>query len=120
MEWMHEHLDQTKTGKTALGMILLDIQELGFETWLRCPAIGVVEWYTKATEEVSDQLIKDYTTVSDIEDIIGEAGIRQSTRLNHTESLIAFKNGVMDVMNSMLTYLRTQEMAKAYYGEHTN
>ena len=36
------------------------------------------------------------------------------------ENLVAFKNGTMDVVNSMLIYLTTQEMANAYYAEHTN
>ena len=120
MEWMEEYLDGTKSEQTALGMILLDIDEHGFDNWIDMPAIPIVERYVQATEEVADQLVQDYSTIKDVEDIIGEAGIGQSYALKEPQSLIAFKDGIMDVMNSMLIYLTTQEMARAYYGEKTN
>ncbi len=120
MEWMEEYLDGTKAEQTALGMILIDIDEHGFENWLRLPAIPIVEWYVNATSEVADQLIEDYRSVKGVEDIIGKAGIAQSYALKEPESLVAFKNGVMDIVQSMLIYLTTQEMANAYYAEHTN
>jgi len=120
MEWMEEYLDGAKAEQTALGMIKMDIAEHGFENWLSLPAIPIVEWYIKATEEVADQLVDDYKSIKGVEDIIGEAGIGQSYALREPESLVAFKDGIMDVMNSMLIYLTTQEMANAYYAEHTN
>ena len=120
MEWMTKYLDGTKSEQTALGMILLDIDEHGFDNWIDMPAIPIVEWYVQATEEVADQLVQDYSTIKDVEDIIGEAGIDQSYALKEPQSLIAFKDGIMDVMQSMLTYLTTQEMARAYYGEKPN
>tara|TARA_Y100000015_G_C2363374_1_gene76328 strand:- start:266 stop:646 length:381 start_codon:yes stop_codon:yes gene_type:complete len=120
MEWMEKYLDGTKAEQTALGMIQIDIAEHGFENWLRLPAIPIVEWYVSATSEVADQLIEDYQSIKGVEDIIGEAGIGQSYKLKEPASLVAFKNGVMDVVQSMLIYLTTQEMANAYYAEHTN
>lgn len=120
MEWMESYLDGTKAEQTALGMIKMDISEHGFENWLSLPAIPIVEWYVTATEEVADQLVEDYKSIKGVEDIIGEAGIGQSYALKEPESLVAFKDGIMDVMNSMLIYLTTQEMANAYYAEHTN
>ena len=120
MEWMEKYLDGTKAEQTALGMIKMDISEHGFENWLNLPAIPIVEWYNKATEEVADQLVEDYKSIKGVEDIIGEAGIGQSYALKEPESLVAFKDGILDVMNSMLIYLTTQEMANAYYAEHTN
>jgi hypothetical protein len=120
MEWMTKYLDGTKSEQTALGMILLDIDEHGFDNWIDMPAIPIVEWYVKATEEVADQLIQDYSTIKGVEDIIGRANIGQSYALKEPESLVAFKDGVMDIMNSMLIYLTTQEMARAYYGEKPN
>mgnify|MGYP003132229610 CR=1 FL=1 len=115
MEWMEKYLDGTKAEQTALGMIKADIGEHGFDNWLELPAIPIVEWYISATEEVADQLISDYNSIKGVESIIGEAGIGQSYALDDEESLIAFKEGIMDIMNSMLIYLTTQEMAKAYY-----
>lgn len=120
MEWMEKYLDGTKAEKTALGMIKADIGEHGFENWLGLPAIPIVEWYVSATEEVADQLIDDYQSIKGVEDIIGQANIGQSYALKEPESLVAFKDGVMDIMNSMLIYLTTQEMANAYYAGHTN
>jgi len=112
---MEKYLDGTKAEQTALGMIKADIGEHGFDNWLELPAIPIVEWYISATEEVADQLISDYNSIKGVESIIGEAGIGQSYALDDEESLIAFKEGIMDIMNSMLIYLTTQEMAKAYY-----
>jgi|TARA_R100001129_G_scaffold53873_1_gene37007 hypothetical protein len=120
MEWMENYLDGTKAEQTALGMIKIDIAEHGFENWLNLPAIPIVEWYVTSTEEVADQLIEDYRSVKGVEDIIGDSGIGQSYRLKEPESLVAFKDGIMDIVNSMLIYLTTQEMASAYYAEHTN
>ena len=75
---------------------------------------------TDAIDEVTDGLVEDYRTVKGVEDIIGKAGIGQSMLLEDTESLLAFKNGVMDAVNSLLIYLTTQEMANAYYEGNTN
>ena len=69
---------------------------------------------------MADQHIQDYSTIKGVEDIIGQANIGQSYALKEPESLVAFKDGVMDIMNSMLIYLTTQEMARAYYGEKPN
>ncbi len=93
---------------------------MGLRTWLKLPAIPIVEWYVTAIEEVADQLIEDYQSIKGVEDIIGQAGIGQSYKLKEPASLVAFKDGTMDVVNSMLIYLTTQEMANAYYAEHTN
>ena len=120
MEWMHKYLDGTQTEQAALKMIKLDISEHGFENWLNLPAIPIVEWYIEAIDEVTDGLVEDYRTVKGVEDIIGKAGIGQSMLLEDTESLLAFKNGVMDAVNSLLIYLTTQEMANAYYEGNTN
>ena len=120
MEWMEGYLDGTKAEQTALGMIQIDIAEHGFENWLRLPAIPIVEWYVSSTEEVANQLIEDYRSIQGIEDVIGKSGIGQSYKLKEPESLVAFKDGIMDIVNSMLIYLTTQEMANAYYAEHTN
>lgn len=120
MEWMEKYLDGTKAEQTALGMIKADIDEHGFENWLNLPSIPIVEWYVSATEEVADQLINDYQSIKGVEDIIGQANIGQSYALKEPESLVAFKDGVMDIMNSMLIYLTTQEMANAYYAGHSN
>ena len=60
MEWMENYLDGTKAEQTALGMIKIDIEEHGFENWLKLHAIPIVVWHVTAIEEVADQLVKDY------------------------------------------------------------
>lgn len=121
MEWMEGYLDGTKVEVTALGMIKTDIDEHGFENWLVMPAIPIVEWYLQTTNEVATQLVNDYKMMLDQEKEIDELGIKQSMKLDPVQSMDAFKNGVVEVFQSLLVYLTTQEMANAYYhGEHTH
>lgn len=120
IQWMKEHLDGTKAEQTALGMILNDIDEHGFENWLDLPAIPIVEWYMEATNEVAAQLVEDFKSMLSFEDGLDELGIEQSLRLDPVSAMGGFKDGVMDIMKSLLIYLITQEMANAYYGEHTH
>jgi hypothetical protein len=120
MEWMEEYLDGTKVEATALGMIKADIDEHGFENWLNMPAIPIVEWYLQTTNEVATQLVSDYKMMLDQEKELDELGISQSLKLDPVQSMDAFKNGVVEVFESLLVYLTTQEMANAYYGEHTH
>lgn len=120
MEWMEGYLDGTKVEATALGMIKADIDEHGFENWLNMPAIPIVEWYLQTTNEVATQLVSDYKMMLDQEKELDELGISQSLKLDPVQSMDAFKNGVVEVFESLLVYLTTQEMANAYYGEHTH
>ena len=120
MEWMEEYLDGTKPEQTALGMIKADIGEYGFERWLELPAIPIVEWYTQATDEVAAQLVDDFKTLITQERELDELGVEQSMRLDSVESICAFKDGVMDVLKSLLIYLTVQEMASAYYEKRTH
>lgn len=120
MEWMEDYLDGTKVELTALGMIKADIAEHGFENWLHMPAIPIVEWYLETTNEVATQLVNDYKTMLDQEKELDELGIKQSMKLDPVQSMDAFKGGVLEVFESLLLYLTVQEMASAYYGEHTH
>lgn len=120
MEWMEDYLDGTKVELTALGMIKTDIAEHGFENWLHMPAIPIVEWYLETTNEVATQLVQDYKTMLDQEKELDELGIKQSMKLDPVQSMGAFKDGVLEVFESLLLYLTVQEMASAYYGEHTH
>lgn len=120
MEWMEDYLGETKVELTALGMIKTDIAEHGFENWLNLPAIPIVEWYLQTTNEVATQLVHDYKNMLDQEKEIDALGIKQSMRLDPVQSMDAFKDGVLEVFESLLLYLTVQEMAQAYYGEHTH
>lgn len=120
MEWMEEFLDGGKVELTALGMIKTDIKEHGFENWLHMPAIPIVEWYLQTTNEVATQLVSDYKTMLDQEKDLEGMGIEQSMRLEPVQCMDAFKDGMLEVFESLLLYLTTQEMAQSYYGEHTH
>ena len=117
---MEEYLDGTKVELTALGMIKVDIEEHGFENWLEMPAIPIVEWYVQNTTELAEQLVFDYKNMLNQEQTLDELGIGQSLKLDPVESMDSFKNGVVEVMESLLLYLTVQEMASAYYGKHTH
>lgn len=120
MEWMEKYLEGTKVEQTALGMIKTDIAEHGFDNWIHMPAIPIVEWYLQTTNEVATQLVHDYKTMLEQEKEIDELGIKQSMKLDPVQSMDAFKDGVLEVFESLLLYLTVQEMASAYYGEHTH
>lgn len=117
---MEGYLNGTKVELTALGMIKADIDEHGFENWLHMPAIPIVEWYLQTTNEVATQLVGDYEIMLNQEKELDEMGVQQSMKLDPVQSMAAFASGVIEVFESLLLYLTVQEMASAYYGEHTH
>ena len=120
IEWMEGYLDGTKTELTALGMIKSDINEYGFQAWLDMPSIPIVESYLQATEEVATQLVEDFKAMKQVERELDDVGIEQTFVLDPESSMEAFKDGMVDIIKSLMIYLVTQEMASAYYGEHTH
>lgn len=119
IDWMEEYLQGTKSEQTAFGMIMSDIKEYDFDNWVRMPAIPIVESYLHATEDVASTLVNDYRAMLEQEQEIEELGLDQSMRLDPVECMDAFKDGVVDVFQSLLIYLTTQEMAQAYYEDDT-
>tara|TARA_Y100000004_G_C8901048_1_gene406420 strand:- start:39 stop:422 length:384 start_codon:yes stop_codon:yes gene_type:complete len=121
IDWMTKHLSEgTKPEQTALGMIMADVNEHGFDGWLNIPAVKVVEWYIETTEEVASELVNDFRVMRAQEKELSDMGISQSYTLDPDSSMEAFKDGVIDIITSLHIYLVTQELAKAYYGEHTH
>jgi hypothetical protein len=112
---MSEYLDGGNDRKSALGMIMQDINEYGFETWLEMPAESVVSCYLDITEELMDELVVDFKTMLAQEDELASLGLEQSMRIDAGESLEAFKDGTIDILRSLLLYIQTQRQAQALY-----
>lgn len=113
--WMSEYLDGGNDRKSALGMIMQDINEYGFETWLEMPAEAVVSCYLDITEELMDELVTDFKTMLAQEDELASLGLEQSMRIDAGESLESFKDGTIDILRSLLLYIQTQRQAQALY-----
>ena len=115
IKWMSEYLDGSNDRKAALGMIMQDIKEYGFENWLEMPAEAVVSCYIDITEELMDELVSDFKLMLAQEDELDSLGLEQSMRIDAGESLEAFKDGTLDVLRSLLLYLETQIQAQGLY-----
>jgi len=112
---MSEYLDGSNDRKAALGMIMQDIKEYGFEDWLEMPAEAVVSCYIDITEELMNELVSDFKLMLAQEDELASLGLEQSMRIDAAESLEAFKDGTLDVLRSLLLYLETQIQAQGLY-----
>lgn len=115
IEWMRENLDETSSDKSAFGMIMQDIGEFGFEAWLEIPSEAIVGSYIEVTEEVSMEMIKDLGNLLSQERELDELGIEQSMKIETLESITGMRDGMMDIMRSMLTYLQVRRQAQTLY-----
>lgn len=115
IEWMRENLDETPSDKSAFGMIMQDIGEFGFEAWLHIPSEAIVGSYIEVTEEVSMEMIKDIGNLISQEKELDELGIEQSMKIETLESISGMRDGMMDIMHSMLTYLQLRRQAQTLY-----
>lgn len=115
IEWMRENLDETPSDKSAFGMIMQDIGEFGFEAWLQIPSEAIVGSYIEVTEEVSMEMIKDIGNLISQEKELDELGIEQSMKIETLESISGMRDGMMDIMHSMLTYLQVRRQAQTLY-----
>lgn len=115
IEWMRENLDETPSDKSAFGMIMQDIGEFGFEAWLQIPSEAIVGSYVEVTEEVSMEMIKDIGNLLSQEKELDELGIEQSMKIETLESISGMRDGMMDIMHSMLTYLQVRRQAQTLY-----
>lgn len=115
IDWMREYLDGDSAKQSAFGMIMQDIGEFGFEQWLELPAEVIVASYVEVTEEVSKELVRDLGNLLSQEDELAELGVEQSMRIETLESIEGFREGMMSIMRSLLSYLEVREQAQALY-----
>ena len=117
MDWMERYLDGTKAETSALGMIKADIVEHGFGTWLELPPETVIHTYLEVSEEISQELVDSFTTMFAQEQDLEDLGIEQNFTLDPTECVTAMRNGMTDIMRSLLCYIDVQRMANTLITE---
>jgi len=117
MEWMETYLDGTMPEKSALGMIKQDIKEYGFDTFLDMPPETIIQSYIEISEEVTSDLVNDFRALFDQERQIEDLGLEQSMRIDPGDSMMALRNGMSDIMQSMLLYVDVQRMANTLIEE---
>lgn len=118
MEWMETYLDGTMPEKSALGMIKQDIKEYGFETFLDLPPETIIQSYIEISEEVTHDLVEDFKSLFRQEKQIEDLGLEQSMRIDPGDSMMALRNGMSDIMQSMLLYVDVQRMANTLIEEN--
>lgn len=111
IEWMECYLSATMPERTALGMIKADINEVGFDTFLELPPETIVESYLDVADEVTQDAVDDFKALLSQENELDELGIEQSLRINPSESMQALRNGMTDIMKSLMLYIEVQRMA---------
>ena len=111
IEWMECYLSATMPERTALGMIKADINEVGFDTFLQLPPETIVESYLDVADEVTQDAVDDFKALLFQENELDELGIEQSMRINPSESMQALRNGMTDIMKSLMLYIEVQRMA---------
>lgn len=120
MEWMEGYLEGTKAETSALGMIKADIREFGFDTFLELPPETIIHTYLEVSEEISQELVDSFATMFAQEQDLEDLGIDQNFTLDPTECVTAMRNGMTDIMRSLLHYVDAQRMANALIKENEN
>jgi|TARA_R100000479_G_scaffold146138_1_gene81565 hypothetical protein len=120
MEWMEGYLEATMPKRTALGMIKADIKEYGFDTFLELPPETIIESYLFVADEVTQDAVDDFKALLSQERELDDLGLEQSFRLNPSESMQAMKNGMTDIMKSLMLYIEVQRMANNLIESHEN
>ena len=110
---MEEYLEGNSARKSALMMIQADIEQYGFETFLEMPPETVISEYIAVSEEVTQEAVDDFRAMFNQELELAELGIEQSFKLNPPATMAAMRNGMTDIMKSLLLYVETQRMANA-------
>ena len=113
MTWMEEYLEGDNARKSALMMIQADIEEHGFETFLELPPETIISEYISVSEEVTQESVDDFRAMFNQELELAELGLEQSFKLNPPATMAAMRNGMTDIMKSLLLYVETQRMANA-------
>ena len=97
---------------------MADINEFGFERWLKLNALYVCESFLGTTQDVSENLMADFRTVIQQEQALDELGLEQSMKVDHSGLIEALNKGMLDIMKSMHHYLFLQQEANYMYNEH--
>ena len=71
----------------------------------------------EVSEEISQELLDSFATMFTQEKDLDELGIEQNFTLDPTECVTAMRNGMTDIMRSLLHYIDVQRMANTLIAE---
>lgn len=111
MEWMEKYLEGEKHRSTTFGMIRADIMDYGFKGFLDLPPETVIESYREVTDEITQEAVDDFKAMFNQEQDLDSLGIDQSFRLNPPQTMQAMRDGMTDIMKSLMLYIEVQRMA---------
>ena len=117
IEWMVSTADDaTNYEKTGLGFAMADINEFGFERWLKLGPAYVCESFLGTTQDVSENLMSDFR-LSAQEQALDDLGVEQTMRVDQSGLIEALSKGMIDIMKSMHHYLLLQQEANFMYND---
>lgn len=118
MDWMREQLgDGSNAEVSALGMMMADIGEFGFDAWLSLPCISIVDGYAETTASVFETLHDQYKFAFEEQQMLRDASIETSSEIDPAESIKLLCEGVIETFSSMSCYLELRSMANAHYNK---
>ena len=118
IEWMGSTgADSTNYEATGLGFAMADINEFGFEHWLKLNPLHVCESFLGTTQDVSKNLMSDFRTVIAQEQTLDELGVEQTMKVDQSGLIEALNKGMIDIMKSMHHYLFLQQEANFMYND---
>jgi hypothetical protein len=118
VDWIEQTLidEQNNCAKSTLGMIKCDIDEFGFQGWLRMTPERVIKSYIETVRAVSDDLVDEFSFLQDQEDLLEYLEIRKNDKLcEPKEAMRGFQKGMIDVWNSLLKYFEMKSEAEHQY-----
>lgn len=107
--------DESNPHQTALGFIKADIKERGFEGWLDMGAEIVTHSFYDITEEMSEALMDDLSTMLDQEKMLEDLGVEQTMRIDQQGLMVAFRKGMLDIIKSLQIYFDAKQQAEHQY-----
>ena len=111
IEWMETYLQGEKSRSTTFGMIRADIMDYGFDGFLDLPPETIIESYLQVTDEITQEAVDDFKAMFNQEIDLDSLGIDQSFRLNPPQTMQAMRDGMTDIMKSLMLYIEVQRMA---------
>lgn len=115
---INNRLGDSPHESACLGFIMCDINEFGFEEWLHLPASDIASTYFEVTMDLTKELCSDYSAVMEQQTMLQDIGVGQSEMVDPTKSMYLFRDGVLDILLSMICYFETREFAKEMFYEY--
>lgn len=106
----------------AVGFIMSDIDEHGVMGFLHLDSKVVVHNFISATASVSAGLMEQFNVAYSQQEMLDDLGISTDSEKIDVKGLVkSLKDALLDIMQSIFTYLEIQEKAyEIYYHENEN